>query len=228
MSEVVRETLGVRYELFDLRALDETAHLVANAFCRYEPLALAQGIKENEFAELVKLVGPKAQEERLSVVARDIKTTRIIGAMISDDFASPPPAGIERLDKAFDPILALLKELDERYKHGNTPNPGEYLHLFLLAVDHEHSNRNVAHGLTQASLEIGRRNGYRIVLAEATNVISQHILRDKLGFAERVAIDYKTFVYDGRRVFESIDGHNAAILMDKALTPGRQSRGGQL
>lgn len=54
-------------------------------------------------------------------------------------------------------------------------------------------------------------------VAEATGVISQHILRNKFGFVDRFEIPYKTFTNQGRRVFESIKEHNGIILMDKTL-----------
>ena len=124
MMESLREVQGVQYELFDMRALDEMALMVAKAFGRYEPMAIAQDIPVNEFVDFVKLLGPKAQEEALTVLARDQQTGQVIGAMIADDFASVLPGGIERLGERFEPILALLAELDEQYKRGRSLRSG--------------------------------------------------------------------------------------------------------
>ena len=94
---------------------------------------------------------------------------------------------------------------------------GEYLHLFMIAVNHRHKGRKVAENLTRTCLENGIRKGYHTALTEATGVISQHIFGNKIGFVGRLEIPYKTFVYQGRRVFESIEGHTGTILMDKTL-----------
>jgi hypothetical protein len=213
----LREVQGVRYELFDMSALGETAHMVAEAFNRYEPMSVAQGIPAKEFEDFIKLLGPKAQQEELTVLARDQETGQVIGAMITDDFASEPPESMEHLGGAFEPVFALLGELNEQYKRRRSLRLGEYLHLFLIAVNHKHNGRNVAHNLIQSCLENGIRKGYHTAVTEATGVISQHIFRDKFGFVDRLEIPYKTFVYQGRRVFESIEGHTGAILMDKTL-----------
>ena len=97
MMEPLREVQGVRYELFDMSALDEMAHMVAEAFSRYEPMAVAQDIPTKEFEDFVKLLGPKAQQEELTVLARDQETGQVIGAMITDDFCVRAPEGMERL-----------------------------------------------------------------------------------------------------------------------------------
>ena len=75
----------------------------------------------------------------------------------------------------------------------------------------------MAHNLVQNCLENGIRKGYHTAVAEATGVISQHIFKNRFGFVDRLEIPYKTFVYQGRRVFESIEGHPGTILMDKPL-----------
>jgi ribosomal protein S18 acetylase RimI-like enzyme len=202
--------------LFDLYALDETALAVAEAFSRYEPMTVAQGIPVTEFVDFIKLLGPKAQQEELTVLARDQETGQVIGAMIADDFASAPAEGMERLGEAFVPIFALLGELDEQYKHGTSLFPGRYLHLFMIAVNHQHSGRRVAQNLVRACLENGLRKGYHTAVTEATGVISQHIFR-KFGFVDRRETPYNTFEYRGRRVFAPIEGHTGTILMDKTL-----------
>src|SRR5262245_11805711 len=87
--------------------------------------------------------------------------------MITDDFASAPPEGMEHLGERFEPIVALLGELDDQYKHGRSLRIGEYLHLFMIAVNHHHKGRNVAHNLIQSCLEHGIKKGYHTAVAEA-------------------------------------------------------------
>ena len=93
---------------------------------------------------------------------------------------------------------------------------GMDIELLLGAVDHRHTGKNVAKNLVQTCLENGVRKGYKTGIGEATGVVSQHILR-KFGFADYFEIPYKTFTFQGKRVFESIENHRSIILMDKAL-----------
>ena len=192
------------------------AMMTAEAFARYEPVISSLGIPLEDFADFVRVLGPKAEQEELTVIARDQKTDQIIGAMITDDFAIEPPEEIRRLGDNFEPIWAILDELDTQYKQGRILPKGEYLHFFLLAVDHRQTGKNVARNLVQTCLENGIRKGYKTGVVEATGVVSQHIFR-KFGFVDCFETPYKTFTFQGKRVFESIKGHHGIILMDKAL-----------
>lgn len=207
---------GVRYELFDMPALDDMAVIIAEAFARYEPMAVAQGLSREELVDFTKLLGPKAAQEALTVLARDQTTGQLIGVMLTDDFASTPPEGVGYPGEKFRPILALLDALDVQYKQGKSLRVGEYLHLFMIAVTHQHTGRKVAQTLIQTCLESGIRKGYKTAVTEATGVVSQHIFR-KCGFVDRIEIPYKAFTYLGKRVFASIERHTGTILMDKVL-----------
>jgi RimJ/RimL family protein N-acetyltransferase len=57
--------------------------------------------------------------------------------------------------------------------------------------------------LLQQTIEEAGKKNYKIVMADATNVISQHVL-DKLGFETKGIVDYKSFVYDNKTPFASI------------------------
>src|SRR5436305_1792130 len=107
MMKLLCEVQGVGYELFDLHALDEMAVMIAEAFTRFEPMAVTQNFSLEELVEFIKLRGPKAAQEELTVLARDRATGQVIGALLTDDFASAPPQGIEHLSEKFGPIWAL-------------------------------------------------------------------------------------------------------------------------
>ncbi|MFZ2313506.1 MAG: hypothetical protein WAV82_12905 [Methylobacter sp.] len=213
---VLNEAEGVQYKLLDISELDEMAMMAGEAFARYEPVTSALGIPSEDFADFVRVLGPKAVQENLTVIARDQETNQIIGAMITDDFAIEPPEEIRLLGDNFEPIWAVLDELDSQYKQGRILSKGEYLHFFLLAVDHRQTGKNVARNLVQTCLENGIRKGYKTGVVEATGVVSQHIFR-QFGFVDCFEASYKTFAFQGNRVFESIEGHHGVILMDKAL-----------
>lgn len=214
---ILNEAENVQYELFDMRDLDELALLVAEAFVRYEPITAALGIRVDDFADFIRLLRPNAGQEELTVIARSRESQKIIGAMISDDFAfERPEEASKSLADNFRPVWAVLDELDTRYKQGRILSRGEYLHFALLAVDHRQTGKNVARNLVRTCLENGIRKGYKTGVVEATGVVSQHIFRT-FGFVDCLEVSYKNFAFEGNRVFESIEGHHGVILMDKTL-----------
>jgi hypothetical protein len=67
-----------------------------------------------------------------------------------------------------------------------------------------------------ASIENGLDLGYRHAVTEATGAAAQHIFR-KAGFTERFRAPYAAFRCASGAPFASIQGHDAALLMDKSL-----------
>lgn len=214
---ILYESEGVQYELFNISDLHEMALMTAEAFARYEPITSALNIPSKDFADFVRLrSSPKEEQEELTVIAKNQETKQIIGAMVADDFAIEPLEEIRHLGDNFEPVWAILDELDTQYKKGRNIPKGEYLHLLMGAVDHRYTGKNVAKNLVQTCLENGVKKGYKTGIGEATGVVSQHILR-KFGFVDSIEIPYKTFTFQGKRVFESIKDHHGIILMDKVL-----------
>jgi ribosomal protein S18 acetylase RimI-like enzyme len=202
--------------IFEAADLAEMAAVLGESFTRGEPMASALGMTAKDIESLVLLFGPKADLERVSVVARD-SNRRMVGALLAQDFAGPPPSGMETVTADFQPIGALLDGLDESYRQGKTIRPGEYLHLFMLGVLSDHEGKRIGHNLVTTALKNGFEMGYRMAVTEATGSTSQHIFR-QLGFVDRLTVRYSDYVFDGRPVFSSIKGHIGAILMDKELT----------
>jgi len=210
------EDLGVEYGVAEASDLDEMARLLAVVFSQYDPPAVATGLTPAEFEEFVRLSCPGAAADGLTIVGRSADTGEMVGALLTEDSAAPPPSGIERLSRKFDPIVDILGQLDAEYRQGKAVPPGEWLHLFLLGVAPAFGGRRVAQGLVAACLENGARKGYRIAVTEATNSVSQHIFR-KHGFVDRVQRSYRDHRYEGRAFFASIEGHIGPILMDRGL-----------
>jgi hypothetical protein len=209
-----QERDGVRYALFSLQVCDAVATVVAEAFAGYEPMMLSQNIPVDRMADYVRSLGPVLAQEELAVVAQDIQTDAIVGALITRDFADM----LDILsDEAEDPINAILNRLDQQYVRTRTIRQGEYLHLNLLAVAQQYTGRAVAQNVVRLCLENGLQKGYRTAVTEATSLVSQHIFRAAHGFVARHEIPYQTFRYQGRRPFASIKEHPSVILMDKLL-----------
>ena len=210
------EILGIEYGVAEPSDMEEMARLLAVVFSNSEPPAVAVGLTPAEFEEFVQLFCPGAAADGLTIVCRSADTGKMIGVLLTEDSASPPPGGMERLSGKFDPIFDILGQLDADYRQGNTVPPGEQLHLFLLGVAQAFGGRRVAQHLVASCLDNGVRKGYRTAVTEATNSVSQHIFR-KHGFVDRIRRSYRDHRYEGQAFFPSIEGHFGPILMDRIL-----------
>jgi len=88
---VLNEADGVQYELFDINDLHELAEMTADIFARHEPVTSSLDISSASFTDFIRLLGPKLEQEKLTVIARNQESKQISGAMVSDDFAIEPP-----------------------------------------------------------------------------------------------------------------------------------------
>lgn len=210
------EVSGIQYGICESSDVGELVSLLGEAFSLYDPPAVAVGLTAAEFETFVRLFGARAVADRLTIVARSADAREMIGALLTEDSASPPPSGMDQLSTKFDPINDILGQLDTDYWRGQASRPGDCLHLFLLGVARSFGGRGVAQQLVATCLENGLQRGYRLAVTEATNSVSQHIFR-RLGFADRVERSYRDHRFEGKATFASIEGHVGPILMDKAI-----------
>jgi len=204
------------YPVAKLSDCDDIVRLLAQVFSDSDPPAVAMRLSFGEMKRFLQLVVPNIIPDGLTVIARSQDAGKLAGVMLSDDFASPLSLDQNQISSKLLPIMSMLDGLDEQFRAGNTVSPGEYLHLFMLGVDREFAGHGVGQGVVKACVENAARMGYRMALTEATGRVSQHIFR-KNGFVERFSVSYQDFVYDNSKVFASIQGHDKAILMERAL-----------
>jgi GNAT superfamily N-acetyltransferase len=194
----------------------EIVRLLASVFSESEPPAVAMGLSFRDMEKFLRLFTPGAIAEGLTVVARRSDTGKLGGVLLTDDFAAPPALDLKRISAKFRPIFSMLETLDEEYSRGKTISAGDCLHLFMLGVDGEFVGRGIAQGLVKACLDNGIRKGYRMAVTEATGIVSQRVFR-KQGFVDRFSVPYREFTFEDKRVFDSIQRHECAILMEKSL-----------
>ncbi len=211
------EGAAIEYGTYRTADEDEMVRLLGYVFSRHDPPAVAAGVEPAEFEAFVRLFCPRAAVEGLTIVARRAGTGEVVGAMLTEDCASGPPDGMDRLSAKFDPIFDILGQLDSEYRGGRVVAPGQWMHLLLLGVAESASGHGVAQKLVSTCLENGLARGYGLAVTEATNKTSQHVFR-KQGFAERVSRSYGEHRFEGRSEFASIAEHGGPILMDR--TPG--------
>jgi len=206
----------MKYQVAKPSDAEEIICLLATVFSELEPPAVAMGLSARDFEIFLRLFAPTVIADELTIVARSADTGKLAGALLTDDFGLPPTLDVTRMSPKFLPILSMLETLDEQLRRGKTISPGEYLHLFMLAVDAQFAGRGIAQDMVAACLDNGRPKGYRAALTEATGKISQRVFR-KQGFADRFSVAYSDFRYEDKLVFASIQEHERAILMDRLV-----------
>ncbi|MFB3102508.1 MAG: GNAT family N-acetyltransferase, partial [Alphaproteobacteria bacterium] len=135
--------------------------LIADTFSRYEPMAVAAGQTYAEFQALVGLLAAETTAQDLTIRARLTATGEIVGVMLTTDFTTPMPDGMDELSPGFAPIGGLLAQLENWYQEAKSPQPGECLDLAMLAVDRAHGGKGIAQNLVRACLDNGAAQGYR-------------------------------------------------------------------
>ena len=95
----------IKYSVCAEGDIDAMCDLLAEVFSRSDPPAVAAGVTALEFRAFVQLFSSKASGERLTTVARLADSGEVVGALLTEDAASPMPIGIERLSPKFDPIF---------------------------------------------------------------------------------------------------------------------------
>lgn len=207
---------GIEYTVCRPEDTDEMGGLLAESFTRHDPPAVAVGLTAEEFEAFVSLWSSAAAADGLTIVARDVATHRLAGALLTDDAAAPPPEGLDGVSEKFDPILDLLGHLDTEYRTDRAIEPGRYLHLFLLGVAEQFTRRKIGQHLVAVCLANGADRGYTTAVTEATNPVSQHIF-GQLGFRTRAAGSYRDYRLDGSPTFASISEHGGPMTMDRTI-----------
>ena len=140
--------------------------LLATAFSQREPPAMAAGLTTQDLEILVHIFRSKALEEDVSIVART-RAGQLVGALLTEDFGTPPPAGLNVAPERFAPIGALLDSIDDEYRKAHSVVPGSHLHLFMIAVAASHLRQGIAQTIISCCLENGIARGYRMAVVEA-------------------------------------------------------------
>ena len=197
--------------------LADLAELLGDVFSKREPPAVAAGFPARKIEALAKVFGAKSIREKLSVVARSEDTGKMIGAVLAHDFGTPVSNDIEPLIPIFEPLLAFLGQLEEKYSVTKSIVAGDFLHVFMIAVDEAWSGKGVAQQLLHACMVNSASHGYQTAFTEATSDASRRVFRN-IGFQERHFASYGDFVFQGSRPFASILEHKGCALMDMQIT----------
>jgi hypothetical protein len=205
LAPSVSQGRDISYQVLTEENLKSAIECISNTFYFGEPMTKALNITLEEFKYFASIVLRKAVLDKLSVVALDNITGKVVGVLIAEDFMTEPPEGIETISPKFLPIFELLGNLDTRYKEKYPVHPGELYHIFMVGVYKKYAGLSLP--LTRTAEIIARSKGYVAAIGEATNPISYKIYTKRLGFKDVEGvkpITYAKFEYSGKQVFANI------------------------
>ncbi|REL27449.1 GNAT family N-acetyltransferase [Thalassotalea euphylliae] len=195
----------------------ETANLVVVTFNEREPLAKVNNAPPKEFAEFILDLTQHCANNGLGFVARELKTNKIIGAILAADLAESLNKADANDDEPSNPIASLIEELNNSYFKGEALPDNTYLNIKFVAMDDRFNGKGVVNELISKCIDEAKKKGFKYAQAEATGNISQHIFKNKLGFEEKAFIKYREFTLDGERPFFEITEHEGIKLLIKRI-----------
>ena len=215
MNIIVKEDNGIIYEMFQEKDLEETTKLFSEVFPRGETTVKYLNITPKQYYLIADLYCKKAIKEGLSMVARDKNTGKIVGFLLNEDFDSPKPEGIENIEPIVAMDMSLIDDLEAELK-ANKKEGEKRFHLFLGGTEVGYEKRHILSTLIDESIKLAKDKNFTSIVAEPTGFATQHIIK-KLGFEQRNFIEYKKFQFQGKFIFENMEGPEGIILMEKFI-----------
>eukprot|EP01062_Namystynia_karyoxenos_P073211 TRINITY_DN70039_c0_g1_i1.p1 TRINITY_DN70039_c0_g1~~TRINITY_DN70039_c0_g1_i1.p1 ORF type:complete len:283 (+),score=79.94 TRINITY_DN70039_c0_g1_i1:84-851(+) len=217
-----------------LRSADQeaAAQLLGDAFTAdgSEGLAGAAGIPQAVVREYFSLSVPKhaADGSGLSIVAEDLITGNIVGALLAEDLASLAPEGVDGLIAAHPaaaPLSGVLDDAGDLFRTGHGLSPGELpaagrlCHIACVGVASSRRRRETAFEMVRTALGQAARLGYTSCFAEALGGHTQEIF-SKAGMQLTHALDFASWELDGETPLAELpEPWTALAVMEKSFAP---------
>lgn len=211
---ILKEDKGITYEILQEKDLEETATLISEIFSRGEPVTRSLETTAEEFQYFAEIYCKKAVREGLSIIAKD--KGKIIAFIISEDFDTDQPEGIQKIDKKIVILMALVDEIEKDIK-SNKKEGERRFHMFLGGTEKQYENRHIATTLVEESMKLAKIKNFTSAIVQPSGFATQHMFIDKFRFEQKGIVEYKTFLYEGKNVFKNIEGPVGLLLMEKVL-----------
>ncbi len=218
--------------------IDEISHCLTVAFAN-EPKQIALRLTYDEVRSYIEQHVKRAVETENAMVAKDMNSKKILGALTGEDLVNPDPEKAEDYHEKYAPNFIMWDYFKKGYFHffksimKREPKHGEIARVRLAGVNiplQEAVNRKVGNYLYHFSDVLTYNRGYIGVFGVDSSPISQY-LSIKFGYLPLDMISYKDFEFNGKRIFKDIefksivrDSHTISVfkfydplLMDRAV-----------
>lgn len=194
-----------------LRAWDSprVIQLITPVFVENEPMCKALGITVHDFKDTFKDVIEECCDSGLSTaIIVDNEPVSVSLAIPYKKYVSMPISCVNR-SKLF-PLLNILEKME--HQHPVHEISESTLYHFIVGTDANHMNRGYAHRAIKGTIDMAKHRGFTHIIADATNIVSQHVLEKGFNYKPVGEIYYATFEHDNQPVFQSITPHTKSIV----------------
>ena len=176
-----------------------------------------EGNDEADFREYLAYMCARCAETGLGFVARCTQTNTVIGSVLCNDLVETFQSEFFQDDFIGDPMMGLLKQLNQQYFTSFDIAPNTYLNVKFIGVDARFAGNGVAVALLQAVLAQGVAQQFTFAHTESAGRRSQYVFGKKMGFEDVATLNYADYVFQGTTPFVPSEDHQSIQLMIKAL-----------
>lgn len=210
--------MNIVYQFLDQTTYQECIDCVTSHFLKEEYLTRESKLTTEEFGALVKAYCDVDLTEKLSIVAIDTISKKIIGFAISEDLKGKNGVDAHkytRLSKNFIPFFDVLEKLHEKCFHLNVQE-GECFHLFLLGVLPDYQGKKIGKTLVQLSEAHAKERKFKHIMLEATSPITKPLC-EGLNYTNLGNIVYQDYTLDGTKPFSHLTDYDGPYMFLKDL-----------
>ncbi|XP_037726858.1 dopamine N-acetyltransferase isoform X1 [Drosophila subpulchrella] len=226
----------MEYKMIGPEHCDQVIEHLRHNFFADEPLNKAAGLCQNgSSCAALEDHCAEAIQDRMSVMAVDVKDAgacKIAGVVLNgilkpDDTAK----ALEKLDSSGDAYFRKIFEM--LHKHNLKHNLFEHFDVEsmfdvrILSVDSCYRGQGIANELVKRSVAVARKNGFRLMKADATGIFSQKIFRSN-GFEVFSEQPYCKYTDENGKVILPVEApHIKMQLLYKAICGDEQDDNAQ-
>lgn len=179
---------------------DAVCKFVTHVFVNKEPMCKALHLKDEVFLATFSSLICSCCASPLSALIEN-ENGRIDAVSLALPYSAYFETKIMR-HKTIEPLLAILDMLNDIIHPQQTSE--NTIYHFIIGTATTQTSKGLASLLVNHTVAVGKSMGFRYIVADATNKISQHILINKFGYTQFCQIAYKEFLWDNQYWFKDI------------------------
>ncbi len=165
------------------------------------------------FAPVAEAVVEKAARDELSIIALD--GDQVVACALVEDCVKHQAIDFT-IDSKFQPILALLADLEKEF-FTNKKFPANLIaHLCLTAVDPDHRGMGLSKKVNFAAMELAYDHNFQFMYSSMTNYLNEkgtlkYLEHEKLLIGR---IPYHEYIYNDKKPFRNLAGMANAYIWE--------------
>ncbi len=196
---------------------EDVCKLTSSVFVKNEPMCKCLNMTEEEFMDAFYDIIYKCCDSGCSYCMKDHETNEILSIMLTLPYIDYKNIQLPEWTNDCESVAPLLNILDD-VSYEKEFEIDSTLYLFIACTKSNMECKGLAKLLLNKVIDKAQYDNYKYLVADATNIISQHILINKYGFQNIKEISYDEFEYNEKYIFKDIkDTKNIIRVMKKLI-----------